>query len=54
VIPVLEYLQQSWKNMAADEKFLSISDALEAGLENLDKWTQKTDDADAYFICLGM
>ncbi|KAG2035041.1 ribonuclease H-like domain-containing protein [Suillus americanus] len=52
VIPVLEFLQQSWKNMVADEKFLSISDALEAGLENLDKWTQKTDDTDAYFICL--
>ncbi|KAG2350552.1 hypothetical protein BDR05DRAFT_30021 [Suillus weaverae] len=42
-IPVLEFLQQSWKiYMVANKKFLSISDALEAGLDKLDKWTQKT------------
>jgi hypothetical protein len=53
-IPVLEFLQQSWENMAAHEKFSSITHALEAGLKNLKKWSQKTDDTDVYFICLGM
>lgn len=52
-IPVLEFLHQSWTNMAANKKFVHIADALDAGLKNLDKWTQKTDDTDVYFICLG-
>ncbi|KAG2037929.1 hypothetical protein BDR03DRAFT_817583, partial [Suillus americanus] len=52
-IPVLEFLQQSWQNMAADDKFSSVADALHAGLKNLGKWSQKTDKTDVYFICLG-
>ncbi|KAG2050400.1 hypothetical protein BDR06DRAFT_1011235 [Suillus hirtellus] len=52
-IPVLEFLQQSWQNMADDEKFSSIADALQAGLENLGKWSHKMDEIDVYFICLG-
>ncbi|KAG1792926.1 ribonuclease H-like domain-containing protein [Suillus plorans] len=53
-IPVLEFLQQSWQNMADDEKFSSIADALQAGLENLGKWSRKTDETDMYFICLAL
>jgi hypothetical protein len=52
-IPVLEFLQQSWQNMAANDKFSSVADALHAGLENLGKWSRKTDETDVYFICLG-
>ncbi|KAG2354069.1 hypothetical protein BDR07DRAFT_637171 [Suillus spraguei] len=40
--------------MAAHEKFSSITHALEAGLKNLKKWSQKTDDTDVYFICLAL
>ncbi|OJA10178.1 hypothetical protein AZE42_01837 [Rhizopogon vesiculosus] len=51
-IPVLEFLQQSWQNMAADEKFSSIAYGLQADLENFGKWSRKTDETDVYFICL--
>jgi hypothetical protein len=52
-IPVLEFLQQSWENMAGTAKFSELQDAIEAGLENLRKWYRRTDDTDVYFICLG-
>lgn len=53
-IPVLEFLQESWDNMARHEKFSNVSDAISAGMENLNKWYRKVDDTDAYFIALGM
>ncbi|KAG2039592.1 hypothetical protein BDR03DRAFT_980807 [Suillus americanus] len=28
-----------WQNLVADDKFLSVADALHAGLENLGKWS---------------
>ncbi|KAG2047315.1 hypothetical protein BDR06DRAFT_1031466 [Suillus hirtellus] len=40
--------------MADDEKFSSIADALQAGLENLGKWSWKTDEMNMYFICLAL
>ena len=52
-IPVLEFLQESWTNMAVHPKFSELSGAIEAGLQNLNKWYRKTDDTDVYFICLG-
>ena len=39
--------------MAKHSRFYEISDAIHAGLGNLEKWYRKTDDTDAYFICLG-
>ncbi|KDQ54243.1 hypothetical protein JAAARDRAFT_135765, partial [Jaapia argillacea MUCL 33604] len=33
-------------------KFLTIKPSLQAGLDNLGKWYRKTDNSDAYFICL--
>jgi len=53
-IPILEFLQERWGDMAASPKFMDISSSITAGLENLRKWYGKTDDTDAYFICLGM
>jgi hypothetical protein len=52
-IPILEFLQQSWENMANSSKFVDVRDAIRTGLENLAKWYYKTDDTDVYFICLG-
>jgi hypothetical protein len=52
-IPVLEFLQQVWGTMADASKFYELSDAINGGLENLNKWYRKTNDTDAYFICLG-
>lgn len=52
-IPVLEFLQQSWENMANLPKFSQMKGAIANGLSNLQKWYRKADDTDAYFICLG-
>ena len=53
-IPVLEFLLQSWENMADLPKFAEVEHAIHKGLENTIKWYRKVDDTDAYFICLGM
>ena len=52
-IPVLEFLQESWRNMAAHPRFASVADALYSGLDNLEKWYHKLDDTHVYFVCLG-
>jgi hypothetical protein len=52
-IPVLEFLQQTWENMADEGKFHEVSDAIRAATANLNKWYRKVDDTDAYFIALG-
>jgi hypothetical protein len=53
-IPVLEFMQESWENMAKHNRFQDVTAAIDAGLENIRKWYQKVDDTDAYFICLSM
>jgi hypothetical protein len=53
MIPVLEYLQQSWESMELLPKFETVAPAIRAGIDNLSKWYQKTDDTDVYFIFLG-
>jgi hypothetical protein len=52
-IPILEFLQQVWETMANVLKFYELSDAINGGLENLHKWYHKTNNTNAYFICLG-
>src|SRR5207244_4232779 len=52
-IPVLEFLQQSWENMANNARFSDLESAIHAGLANLSKWYHKIDDTNVYFICLG-
>jgi hypothetical protein len=52
-LPLLEFLQQSWRNMAAIDRFSDMKDSISCGLENLEKWYRKTNDTDVYFICLG-
>lgn len=51
-IPVLEFLQNTWENMAKMLKFSMISNSIKSGLENLRKWYRKTDDTNVYFCCL--
>jgi hypothetical protein len=53
-IPVLEYLQQTWQNMAGSSKFDDFSSAINSGLDNIRKWYHKIDETDVYFVCLGM
>ncbi|KAJ7882885.1 hypothetical protein B0H13DRAFT_1890655 [Mycena leptocephala] len=52
--PLPEFLQQSWWNMAATEKFADMRDSINCGLENLEKCCRKTDDSDVYFIGLAL
>jgi hypothetical protein len=40
--------------MAAHPKFAEISDAINAGIANLNKWYRKIDHTDVYFICLAL
>jgi len=53
-IPVLEYLKETWGNMANHPKFSEVEQSIYKGIENLDKWYNKVNDTDAYFICLRM
>lgn len=53
-IPVLEYLKETWGNMANHPKFSEVKNSIHKGIENLDKWYNKVNDTDAYFICLRM
>lgn len=40
--------------MSRHSKFSGeVEEAIDAGLKNLDKWYNKTDDTDVYFVCLG-
>ena len=39
--------------MAKLPKFLEVKDAIQKGLESLNKYHGKVNDTDAYFICLG-
>ncbi|KAG2758101.1 hypothetical protein P692DRAFT_20710694, partial [Suillus brevipes Sb2] len=47
-------ITETWQTMANSPKFSSISMAIEAGVNNLQKWYHKTDDTSVYFICLAL
>jgi hypothetical protein len=34
-------------------KFSDLAGAINAGLQNVNKWYRKSDDTDIYFVCLG-
>jgi hypothetical protein len=53
-IPVLEFLLESWENMAKHPKFFEVEHGIHKGLKNIEKWYHKVNDTDAFFICLGM
>ncbi len=48
VIPALETLASRWEAKAADPTYALFHDALNAGLEKINKYYQKLDDAWAY------
>ena len=52
-IPILEFLQERWSDMAASLKYADLFDSITSGLDNIRKWYGKTYDTDAYFLCLG-
>ncbi|KAG6903521.1 hypothetical protein DXG01_000457, partial [Tephrocybe rancida] len=53
-LPILEYLIERWDNFARLPKFAKIAYAIRKGLEKIQKWYNKTDDSNMYFICLGL
>lgn len=50
--PVIEFMQTKWEQMAANPKYAIISQALNAGLDNLRKWYRTLDNSNMYFISL--
>ena len=53
VFPLLERLQTQWETLRADDDYEPVYEALNAGLANMQKWYQKTDDTSIYFISHG-
>lgn len=53
VFPLIEKLMMHWENMAAQDKFEPIKDAIEAGLRNIVKWYWRTDETSIYFVAHG-
>ncbi|KAK7025717.1 HAT family dimerization domain-containing protein [Favolaschia claudopus] len=53
-LPLLEALAETWRNMAATDRFADMQDSIYAGLENIENWYGKTNDTDVYFICLAL
>ncbi|KAG1824515.1 uncharacterized protein BJ212DRAFT_1295664 [Suillus subaureus] len=53
-ILVLEFLQQTWQNMAGSSKFANFSTTIDSGIDNLHKWYHKINETDVYFICLAL
>jgi hypothetical protein len=51
-IPVLEFLKETWGNMADLPKFSEVEAAIRKGLESLEKYYGKVNDSIAYFLCL--
>jgi hypothetical protein len=51
-IPVLEFLRETWGNMVNLPRFSEVKDAIQKGLESLEKYYGKVNDSDAYFLCL--
>ncbi|KAG6912234.1 hypothetical protein DXG01_016106, partial [Tephrocybe rancida] len=48
---IKEVLQDNFARLA---KFEKIAHAIQKGLEKIQKWYNKTDDSNMYFICLGL
>ncbi|OAX34085.1 hypothetical protein K503DRAFT_803874 [Rhizopogon vinicolor AM-OR11-026] len=53
-IPVLEFLQKTWENMAALPQFSKVRYAIQKALDNVAKWYDKMKDTNTYFICLAL
>ena len=53
VFPLLERLQTQWEALCANDEYEPIHAALDAGLINMQKWYQKTDNTSIYFISHG-
>src|SRR5260370_29041025 len=51
-IPVLEFLKETWGNMANLPKFSEVKDVIGKGLKSLEKYHGKVNNTNAYFLCL--
>ena len=50
-IPILEWLQTRWEQMAGHGRYRSLAPAIRAGLDSLCKCYKNLDLSDAYVIC---
>ncbi|KAG2034611.1 ribonuclease H-like domain-containing protein [Suillus americanus] len=51
-IPTLECLADWWQEMANNDQYAPITDAIKQGLRNINKYYKKASDSNVYFICL--
>jgi len=54
VFPFLEKLQTTWEALSMKREYQPVQHALLAGLQNMDKWYQKTDNTSIYFVSHGI
>jgi hypothetical protein len=52
-IPNLEYMINTFQAMADTDRFKPVAQSLQKALNNAEKWYNKIDQSDAYFIVLG-
>jgi len=53
-LPTLDWLISKWTTMSLDPAFTAVSDAIDRGLEKINKWHNVVETNHVYFICLGM
>jgi hypothetical protein len=53
MLPILEFMQTHWENMAKETKFHELHHAISKGLDALRKYYSLTDQTSVYIICLG-
>ena len=50
VFPLLEKIQTEWEDLHDNPWYHPVQDAIQAGLDIMEKWYQKTDDTSIYFV----
>ena len=53
VFLLLEKIQMEWEDLCDNPQYHPVQDAIQAGLDIMEKWYRKTDDTSIYFVSHG-
>ena len=53
VFLLLEKIQMEWEDLCDNPQYHPVQEAIQAGLDIMEKWYQKTDDTSIYFVSHG-
>ena len=53
VFLLLEKIQMEWEDLHDNPQYHPVQDAIQAGLDIMEKWYRKTDDTSIYFVSHG-